>query len=245
MQMMDSFHPKFIILNIFCALFAYNFPRFIYVKNNESASDSVRGKWYKEHLVFLRNISTISFFGAVLYLGHLTFSQYIVLIIIALISILYVAPHQQMKSLRNIPYLKPFIISLCWVGLNLVIPYLFDANLVLLTSPKILKVFASQFIIIFITAVLFDLRDVYEDEKEGIKTIANQLSLRVVKVICYVLLYVRMLFCIDHEKVVEELIFSLILTLLVYLAHARRSDEFFTILVDGSLMLYPLMMLFL
>lgn len=243
MKMMDSFHPKFFIFNIFCTLFAYNFPRYMHVKNNKLDSDSIRDAWYREHLGFLRNISTISFFGAILYMGHLSFSQYLILVFIAIISILYVAPYQQLKSLRTIPYLKPFIISICWVFLTLVIPYLFDDKLSLLTSALLVKMFLSQFIIIFVTAVLFDLRDVHADEREGIKTIANQFSLRSVKVMCYILLYCRMLFCIDHEQVGLELIFSLILSLLVYLAHARQPDNFFVCLIDGSLVLYPLMMM--
>lgn len=241
--MMAGFHPKFIIFNIFCTLFAYNFPRYIHVKNNAQESYSIREIWYREHLGFLRNISTVSFFGALLYMGHMSFSQYLILIFVAVISILYVAPYQQLKSLRTIPYLKPFIITTCWVSLTLIIPYLFDTKLSLLTSALLFKMFLSQFIIIFITAVLFDLRDVHADEKEGIKTIANQFSLRSVKVLCYLLLYLRMLFCIDHDRVGPELIFSLILSLLVYLAHARQPDNFFVYLIDGSLVLYPLMMM--
>lgn len=244
MRLLHSIHPKFIIFNVFCTLFAYNFPRYIHVKNNPR-DPSLRGLWYQNHLVYLKNISTISFFITLLYLGQLTASQYIMLFVIAVISILYVSPSRHLKSLRSVPFAKPFVIALCWAALTLLIPCLYRAHIARIESWFLWKLFSSQFIIIFVTAILFDIRDINEDRKEGIKTIANQFSLRNVKFICYGLIYIRILFCIDHNHIGVELLFSILLTFLVYLTNMKRSDNFYIVVIDGSLVLYPTMMLFL
>ncbi|HTF82054.1 MAG TPA: UbiA family prenyltransferase [Cytophagales bacterium] len=243
MRLLNAFHPQLIIFNIFCTLFAYNFPRYVFVKNYSSSSTGKRAQWYQTHKSYLKNIATVSFFGGLLYVGQLNLAQCIFLCFIAAISILYVAPSTQVQSLRRVPYLKPFIIALSWVSLTLVVPYLMDLNPTMLKSTALWTLFAGQFIIVFITAVLFDLRDVEEDQREGIKTIANQWTLRQVKFLCYLLIYLRLLCCIDHDRVAAELVFSFILTFLVYLTHSKRSDYFFLCIIDGSLVVYPMIIL--
>ncbi|MBI2259786.1 MAG: hypothetical protein HYU67_12930 [Flavobacteriia bacterium] len=98
----------------------------------------------------------------------LTFSfvQIIFLAFLSIISILYVFPRK--SALRNIPYLKNFIISAIWTGTLFILPSIEN-----FFSNNLWQVYSAFFIFYFLLTVIFDIKD---NEKDSIKTFANLLG---------------------------------------------------------------------
>lgn len=90
-------------------------------------------------------------------------NQYIVLISIMVLGLLYERILTSSFSLRGIPYGKPFIIAFTWS--------LTCAGLV---EDITISMFMDCFIFIFLLSIPFDIKDRAQDKKENIKTFATE-----------------------------------------------------------------------
>lgn len=230
--------PELLLLSAVCTMAAYSYQRAIFMVYFKPIMTNIRQHWYISHKKFLFFCVIISLFIILVLFQKLVDLQKIIFAFTVLVSTLYVVPNKKFKGFRHLSYFKPFAIALSWVLLTTALPLASN-----FFSKKGLVLIGNHFVIVFIAALLFDVRDIQEDRSEGLKTFANQMPLATLKLVCYGLLILRMSLLIEVNEVISELIFSIILGLLVYLTRPTRADYFYLFVIDGSLVLYPIVML--
>ena len=93
------------------------------------------------------------------------------------------------RNARNWAGVKIYIVSLCWVGVTLVLPIL-DAGIAI-TSDFYLKCF-QRFILVFVLILIFEILDLTNDDPH-LQTVPQQIGVKRTKNLGYLLL---MIFCI-------------------------------------------------
>jgi hypothetical protein len=157
-------HP--IVLAIFLAsstLLIYNLQYYIY---NTISYNTILKEIYPISLMFV--------FSLFLFLRYITidFNLILLLILLSLISLFYVFPKKY--CLRNIPYIKPFIIAFVWVMIFVYLPLIIKKQHI----PFLLIVFCYLFF--FINTILFDIKDAKKDNNV-LKSFPNQFSMITIK----------------------------------------------------------------
>jgi 4-hydroxybenzoate polyprenyltransferase len=231
----NTFYIEF---NFFAAWLAYNYPRMIYGFSNKSETKSERNFWYIKNKYLLLSTTLVS----VIILGYdiqfLNTQQILLLSISSFFTLFYVAPVTFLKSLRNIPFLKPFLIASCWISITYLLPLFQYQNNVIDTS-----IISNQWILVFITALLFDFRDREVDKQIGLKTFANQFDAKHLKLFCILLTFVRLTFFAFTNHLCVEILFSTLLIVLICFTNIKRTDFYYLCAIDGALVIYPTLML--
>ncbi|CAG5078670.1 UbiA family prenyltransferase [Parvicella tangerina] len=153
-----SFDWQYAGLLFLSTLFAYNYQRLI--KNESVGSNSIhseRHSWISTHQ---RLISFLTIFGG---LGTAVISLWILplkLIVFAIpalaIVMFYARRGDNSSALRNIPFLKIFLISSVWVFTVLVLPFMIkERNF----HSSILPLASLMFLFVFVMCIPFDIRD--------------------------------------------------------------------------------------
>ena len=151
-----------------------------------------------------------------------------------LITILYNVPFIEKRQLREIPYLKPFIIASIWAYIGA--GFLKLAPIIMLEA----------FFYIFPLAMLFDYRDQDIDRGHGLITFATRFSSRTFKsiTICTFLIHVTL-----EAYLLKSWVFTSIQLTLFFIVIAilkkERSREFYTLGVDGLILGRPFIFIFL
>jgi len=118
-----------------------------------------------------------------------------VLLLAALLSFAYIFPvypfRKPVQSLRNLPYLKVIIIACVWMIVTVWLPLMTSENSI---SPiKIMQLSWDRFLLILITALPFDIRDMETDRKSGIKTLPVRMGSKQTWYLIHVLLLLWLL----------------------------------------------------
>ena len=156
--MLNSFNFEILFLLFFATFISYNFQRIVFhTKLNKSQLSSWYNS-YKKVIYFLLGFSLLMF---VYFFLKLKLRTQLIVFFISLISFLY--PF----GLRDIPFLKIFLISFSWSVSTVSLIY-FENNL-LIDHEFYLEILSRFFFIIGIT-IPFDIRDLQYDNK-SLKTI--------------------------------------------------------------------------
>jgi hypothetical protein len=134
--------------------------------------------------------SVLSFIAAGFYFFQLQRITQIVSVGVLSLTLLYTLPFfPNRKNARNWAGVKIYIVSLCWVGVTLVLPIL-DAGIAI-TSDFYLKS-VQRFILFFVLILIFEIIDLANDDPH-LKTVPQQIGVKRTKNLGYVLL---MIFCV-------------------------------------------------
>lgn len=180
--------------------------------------------------------------GCLLIWGQLSLPVRRTLIIPCLLSALYVLPVFGGARLRDLSYLKVFVLALVWAWLTVIVP---AVEVPLSVSLKVGLLAGERFFFIFANGLTFDIRDVGIDRRAAVRTLPGKIGMVGSKWLAYAAL-VLMASCsavayylhIYPLSVLLAVIFSgLGMALLVYGARPERSDYYFTGWVDGIMIL--------
>lgn len=134
-----------------------------------------------------RNASTIkkvsiplivSLLGSFISFFWLPFSLAKYIIPIGVITLLYtyaILPGK--KKLRDIPYIKIFILSGVLSFMSTIVPFVSSGK----PMVVVLLMFTSRFIFFFLLCMLFDIRDTEKDQTHGVTTLGTNVSHSVLK----------------------------------------------------------------
>lgn len=182
------FSSPYALLVFFSTLFAYNFQRLL--KTSGSASNpkfSDRHDWIEDKQLLIMVLSVIGFVGmSVLALYELPFELLLSSIPALIIVVFYTRRNDELKALRNLPFLKIFLISIVWLFVVLIIPVLLNMGK-LSDVPK--DLFMITFLYVFLLCIPFDIRDVAVD-RGRLKTIPIVLGIRGSKVLGVILMLI-------------------------------------------------------
>ncbi len=172
-----QFHP-YLFLIFFATLFEYNLHRLITILTNPQALLSDKHNWVKDKLNWFYGLMFLSLLGLGISVLAVELEVLLTLMPIALLTLFYSTPltrrAQGIFRLRQIPYLKIFIIALVWTLVTLLLPVMHAETSCSFHSIVILGI--ERFLFLFAITIPFDIRDMKADHGAGLKTIPLQIG---------------------------------------------------------------------
>lgn len=143
-----------------------------------------------------------------------------------------------LSGLRYVPFLKTFLVSICWTTLFFLLT--FDTGWI-----EMLRLTWIFWLVVFLeilkACVLFDLRDLDADE-DDVRTFANTFKSKGVFVLWLMLtLIIAWLVMNNHNYMLLLAPFVLVAIIQVYCIFQKPGELVFTFVVDGSLILSALL----
>lgn len=247
-QFGESYVPLLILTT---CTWLYSLHRFIGLRKVEILDKEDRFFKIKDLEKTIFTIGVISLLISAGLAFTLSLNQLLVLSAPGILSLLYVLPvFKNRKRLRDINYVKIFIISLVWAGLTVVLP---AATAIGLASYLLIIVLAiERFLFIFAITLPFDIRDIVVDRLTGVETISARMgaSKTLYLSVCLLLIctLLILLLCLTNYLPWMYLTIHLLVNLLtagsIGLALRNKHDWYFTGLIDGTMYL-PFLLLFL
>lgn len=182
--------------------------------------------------------------GAIWFLFQLPIRIIWWLILPCIVSLMYVAPLR--KRWRDYPLVKIFLLSLTWAMLTGMIPALHAG---LSDFPGSMCILAERALYIFAVAVPFDMRDAQTDAIEGLWTLPHVLGEKNVRLLALAgfmasaiptVILLRMS-VYSGDIIVPYCAWWTITAILIYRAHHQRDDYYFSGLLDGTMILLPVL----
>ena len=177
---------------------------------------------------------------------NLSSGELVVLAFLGMVSVLYNAVSLKnfyLVPLRGIPLLKVLLISFVWAGVGVVLPNVESTNTG--TGHFFLLLFSQFFFIISIT-LPFDIRDFYKDLNSRLVTIPSVIGIRNTRYVAIIalVLHVAGMRLVNHSIWILYLPFSILVFFLIFHSKASRPDFYYTVLIDGLIILQFLILYF-
>ena len=155
-------------------------------------------------------------------------------------------------KLRNIGWLKPFIIGFTWAGLANIYPtlyYCIDTGIHYQLTLVGTFLFIKNFMFITILCIMFDIKDYAMDYNADIKTLVVKLGLRrtifyVIIPLCCIGLGAFLVYAVFHHFSTLKILINTIPFILIitgaYSMYSRRSIFYYLIIIDGLMLVKAL-----
>jgi len=231
----------------FSTLFAYNFQRLVRFNPNKMQPSHL--KWMTKHRNFIVFITITSILISIYYAFNLSSTALFFLIPASIISLLYplklISFRNEKISLRELPYLKIFLIAVVW---SIVSVCLVAEEYAMLFSLEVLLLFLSRFCFVVAITIPFDIRDLKYDDF-SLKTIPQLYGEEKAKTIALYSLAAFELFTIAHFFIGDFSVFILIALLLcsvltailIFKSSQKKDTFFFSFWVEGASILMLLL----
>lgn len=170
---------------------------------------------------------------------QLKFNTQLGLVLPALLSIAYVLPIMNGFStrLRDINYIKIFLIAIVWAFITVVLPLV---ELELKINEITMLSFIERALFILIITIPFDIRDMSIDEASAVKTLVSGRSKQKIMTLSGLLLVSWILLCWKIYPLNLQLAFWItggLAFMLTYKSFDQMRDYYFSGLVDGLMIL--------
>lgn len=251
-QIGDGLQLRPFLLLIFGACFIeYNLHRIVKYYALPGHERQLRYCWLSNNLMITWGLILFSFPVIIYSLINANQASILVFSVSAGIALSYSIPLQSFfgkLSLRNIPYLKTFLVALVWTFITVLIPAMESDRK--FTYDTIIFIAAGRFLLIFSLALLFDIRDIEPDSEAAIQTIPIALGKRpVIKLVTGLLILFVFINLFNpaingiNYQFIAALLFALFLNFLVYSHKIRVSPYYYTVFLDGSLFVYSVLVI--
>jgi 4-hydroxybenzoate polyprenyltransferase len=240
---------------LFCSTLAlYNFSILLSKPEKPEISRFQRVRWIFSHYRLMITLTIISSIAIIPLSFFLNTSSNILLIGLGLISIAYNLPivsiDDKQFSLRNIPGVKLFIIAMVWAASCVLLPIFEIAgnNYSTITLNETILLFLKRLFFIAAIAVQFDVRDIFQDKSNRLKTIPVIFGEKNSLLICQVLLASYLLLLFNFTKKIDGNFFALSLTILlsgwlIFKSKWKKNEYYYFLLLDGTMILQLIMLL--
>lgn len=233
---------------VFCStLFIYGLHRIIGIQKTYSLNQKGRYDIVNQYKSHIQLYTTLAGIGTLILFFSLARFVQLLFIIPGIISVLYTLPiFGKGKRLRDLNYIKIFLIAIVWAVTTAFIPAtLADASL---SASGWIAL--ERFCFFIAITIPFDIRDMTIDEQINVKTIVHRLGKNksiylALLCLCMSLFIISVLynqdiltiniaaaFCINH----------IITAALVVFCNSKKSDYYFTGLLDGTMILLSLLL---
>lgn len=243
---------------VFCAtLFIYAGHRVIGLRKSEAFIEEGRYKVIAEHKSHIVLYALLGLIGTIVFAWMLSWTTWLVMAIPGFISLAYIFPMfsgKDKKRLRDIDDVKIYFVSLVWMMVNVVLPYveLGGDNYMFLILSML-----EVFLFVFAITIPFDIRDLSVDGYNEVKTIPARFGVKASKRLSIGLLFLSFLseilniYC--HEltnttywsTIMSYVIGYSITYLLILNVNKDKPDYYYTGFLDGTMILLPLIVIFL
>ena len=223
----------------FATLFIYNIQR-VFRHTEVSENFSARHQWIQKHLIILKVFSGIGIVGSIAtYFFWLGWNiDFWFLAISAIIGVLYayqITP--KWLALRDIPYIKIYLIASQWALTSVYWPYMRIADSI--DFPIALGL--SVFTLILAITIPFDIRDIVYDQPTK-KTIPQLVGIQKAKWIAIMILGISAftLYSFEKEVVHSFLFYSvyIVFAFLILFSSTQKEEMYFSGWIDGWIIIY-------
>lgn len=235
----------------------YNFCILISKPKQPDKSPYFRIRWFFAHNRLMVTITIVSILSLIPLFFLISTESRLLLIFLGIISFAYGLPifslGDQKFGLRNIPGLKPFLITLVWTLSSVLLPIL-EAQEIHLTDISMRDttiLIAKRFLLIGALTVPFDIRDLFEDRKLGLRTIPVIWGEKKAYLFCQVMLagYIILLFLFKNNGFnIDFWALSLTAILagwLIFKSEWEKNEYYYFFYLDGVLILqYVVLLIF-
>ena len=241
-----------ILLMVFSfTFFTYNGQRIIKFRRLSIKKDLLNDRvaWILKHRKLLILLTILSGITGLVCTYYMNIVCWYILIPMGAFSFFYVIPlfpfYKKSPTLREIPFLKIFVIALVWSLVVVGLPFFEISkqgefyNLTHLTS---IAMFASPvfFFIIGIT-IPFDIRDISYDNNDKLKTIPNAFGIRpsiIIAEVCLLISILLLYTLVSELNVFIGLMLAhLIAMVMIWFSGEKRKELFYSGWIEGSVLL--------
>ncbi|MGN6395185.1 MAG: UbiA family prenyltransferase [Mucilaginibacter sp.] len=208
-----------------------------------------RVRWFYAHYRLMVTFTIVSLLSLIPLFVLLSMESRILLIFLGIISFFYSIPiftvGEQKFGLRHIPWLKQFMISLVWTMSIVLLPVLEAQHyhLTMISMRDITILIAKRFLFIAALTIPFDIRDLFDDRKSGLKTVPSVLGEKNAYIFCQVLLagYIVLLVMFKHA-IADASFWGLALSVfltgwLIFKSKWEKNEYYYFFYMDGVLIL--------
>lgn len=255
-QLLGTKPEKHVLGLLFCSTLAlYNFSILLSKPAKPEKSPFRRVRWIFSHYRLMITLTMIAVFSILPLVFFLNASSQILLVSLALISVAYSLPifsiNDKHFGLRNIPGVKLFLIAAVWSLSCVLLPILelessIEASVSM--NDSILLI-AKRFLFIAAITVPFDIRDLFQDKTNELKTIPVILGEKKALLICQGLLAIYLVLLFLFTKSIDSNFLGLMLTIvlsgwLIFKSKWQKNEYYYFFYLDGT-MIVQFLMLFL
>jgi 4-hydroxybenzoate polyprenyltransferase len=260
LQQQFPLNPFLYYLFVFALTVVYYTRAYLSVQVDNTSNK--RLLWYGRNKKLVRFTQGVFAIFVVIYLVYfsaenittilaLSWLHWFFLMVFPVASILYYGLHNQEAghfNLRNIGWLKPFVIGFTWAGLVTIYPVLsycveneLQYKLTLVGSLLFLK----NFMFVTVLCILFDIKDYASDSRQNLQTFIVKAGLRktifnIVLPLCIVGLGSFIFYGLRHQfssmKLLLNFIPFFLLILVAYSLQKRRPVLYYLVIVDGLML---------
>ena len=240
---------------LFCSTLAlYNFSILLSKPANPEKSSFRRVRWIFSHYRLMITLTIIAVFSLLPLSFFLNTASKILLFSLALISVAYCLPifsiHDKRFGLRNIPGVKLFLIAIVWALSCVLLPVLeLESNIeAAVTVNDTILLIAKRFLFIAAITVPFDIRDLFQDKTNELKTIPVILGEKQSLLICQGLLAAYLILLFLFTKSFDSNFWGLTLTIflsgwLIFRSKWERNEYYYFLYLDGTMIVQFIMLL--
>lgn len=160
-----------------------------------------------------------------------------------ILALAYVIPIKNGVRLRDFPFVKIFLVAGVWTYTTAVFPTLVTSSGEV-TSVCNWQLYAHRFLFIYAITLPFDIRDLEQDSADGVKTVANTLGLKQLKLICYFLLVLSSLSlaikktdCFDLLSIAAITLSLIITAVIIANAKISSAEWYYSGLLESTMLI--------
>ena len=202
----------------------------------------------RKELKYIIILSICSGFASFYYFLKLQFITKSLGICVFVLLLLYTLPFfPNKRNARNWKGIKIYIVSLCWVGVTVILP-LINAKVGFTSDVLLLSI--QRFLLIFVLVLIFEIIDINTDDPH-LQTVPQQIGVAKTKLLGYGLLTVLLLleFLYEANQHYIPLTFKIIVSgsiaIFLYKANTNRSRYYASFWVESIPIFWWVLLLFL
>lgn len=246
---------KYILALLFCSTLAlYNFSIILSKPKKPEESPFRRVRWVFSHYRLTITLTIISILSIIPLSFFLSSTSLILLLGLAIISLGYSLPlfslQEKRYSLRNIPGIKLFLIAAIWALSCVLLPILEmeSNNEIIITLNDTIILIAKRFLFIAAITVPFDIRDLFQDKTNELKTIPVILGEKKALLICqsFLATYLILLFFFTDQfdsNYFALTICTIITGWLIFKSKWEKNEYYYFFFLDGTMILQLIFLL--
>jgi 4-hydroxybenzoate polyprenyltransferase len=195
---------------------------------------------------------SISVPAILLLLPSCNFQQAFIFLLVSLMALLYMMPvtinRQQLPAVRRHWLVKNILLALIWAVATVIIPL--SGNSAIGWETETGWMLVRNFFFIYALTVIYDLRDLNTDSREGMKTLAMVAGKQGARIIALLALIIVVVLAFADESTGSGIRWSLTLSslaaaLVVIMSGPPRERSFYTWAVDGMMALQAILVIIL
>lgn len=212
----------------------------------ELGTDSERHHWCMENEKLMKGTLLIGLLMTAGSVRFLNWHIWLFMIPLTLVALSYAAPIVRRQAnrirIREIGLWKIFLIGIVWAGMTVILPAVDHYGLQQLSEPKSWILGIERFLFIIAITVPFDIRDLINDAKKGVRTIPSTIgwfrSVLLAETLLLLFLFLVWWRIGSDSQIFWGYLLSTLATMFaVSYAHPKRNDMYCSFWIEGTMIL--------